>query len=116
MKIFRGIKEKYDELILGEDGEFTIIYERSYAVHVESCDEYESLQHFIKVAIEKDIEVYDTSCSFRKLEICDSKVIGSSFPVYLFLTNDKDKYDSLDLVIKNIMMANNKIIDNNAIM
>ena len=108
MKIFREISEKNDELALGKDGEFIKLDERSYAVHVESYDEYEILQRFIQVAIEKDIEVYETTSAFRKLDICDSKIIGASFPVFLFSTSNKDEFESLDLVIKNIMIANNK--------
>jgi len=107
MKIFRT-EEKYDELRLDKDAEFVKIDGRSYIVHVEDSNEYEKLQCHIQVAIEKDIEVYETSSVFRKLEICDSKIVCSSFPVFMFSTNDKDKFDSLDLVIKNIMMASNK--------
>ncbi len=108
MKIFREISEKCEELALDIDGEIIKINERSYAVHIESYDEYESLQHYIQVAVEKGIDVYETTSAFRKLEICDSKIIGSSFPVFLFSTNIKDEFDALDLVIKNIMIANNK--------
>lgn len=107
MKIFKT-EEKYNELRLDKDAEFIKVDGRSYVIHVEGGDEYERLQHHIKVAIEKDIEVYVTSSIFRKLEMCDSKIVSSSFPVFAFSTNDKDKFDSLDLVIKNIMIANNK--------
>jgi len=107
MKIFRT-EEKSDELKLDKDAEFVKIDGRSYIVHVEYSGEYEKLQRHIQVAIEKDIEVYETSSVFRKLEICDSKIVCSSFPVFMFSTNDKDKFDSLDLVIKNILMINNK--------
>ena len=107
MKIFKT-EEKYDELRLDKDAEFVKVDGRSYVIHVEDDNEYERLQHHVQVAIEKDIEVYETSSIFRKLEICDSKIVCSSFPVFVFSTNDKDKFDSLDLVIKNIIMANNK--------
>lgn len=108
MKIFRGRNEKYDELTLNKCGEFTIIDERSYLVHIENSNEYEKLQHYIRVALEKGIEVYETNSIFRKLEICNSKILCSTNPIMLFMTNDKDKFDSLDFVIKNIMLANNK--------
>lgn len=108
MKIFKGKKEKCDELMLNKDGEFIILDERSYLVHIENSNEYERLQHYIRVALEKEIEVYETTSSFRKLEICDSKILCSSNPIILFLTTDEDKFDSLDFVIKNIMIANNK--------
>lgn len=107
MKIFRT-EEKYDELRLNKDAEFIKVDGRSYVVHVEDVNEYEKLQRHIQVAIEKDIEVYETSSIFRKLEICDSKIVCASFPVFMFSTSDKDKFDSLDLIIKNIMMNNNK--------
>lgn len=107
MKIFKT-EEKYNELRLDKDAEFVKVDGRSYVIHVEDDNEYERLQHHIQVAIEKDIEVYETSSIFRKLEICDSKIVCSSFPVFVFSTNDKDKFDSLDLIIKNIMIANKK--------
>lgn len=107
MKIFKT-EEKYDELRLDKNAEFVKLDGRSYVVHVEDGNEYEKLQHYIQVAIEKDIEVYETSSIFRKLEICDSKIVCSSFPVFIFSTNDKDKFDSLDLVIKNIMISDKK--------
>lgn len=107
MKIFRT-EEKYDELKLDDDEEFVKLDGRSYIVHVEDGDEYEKLQYDIQIAIEKDIEVYETSSIFRKLEICDSKIVCSSFPVFVFSTNDKDKFDSLDIVIKKIMIADSK--------
>lgn len=104
MKIFKT-EEKYNELRLDKDAEFVKLGGRSYVIHVEGGDEYERLQHHIRVAIEKDIEIHETSSTFRKLEICDSKIVCSSFPVFMFSTNDKDKFDSLDLVIKNIMIS-----------
>lgn len=107
MKIFKT-EEKYNELRLDKDAEFIKVDGRSYVIHVEGGDEYERLQHHIRVAIEKDIEIYETSSIFRKLEICDSKIVCSSFPVFIFSTNDEDKFDSLDLIIKNIMIANKK--------
>lgn len=105
MKIFKT-EEKYNELRLDKDAEFVKLDGRSYVVHIEDNNEYEQLQHQIQVAIEKNIEVYETSSIFRKLEICDSKIVCSSWPVFIFSTNNEDKFDSLDLVIKNIMMAN----------
>ncbi len=105
MKIFKT-EEKYNELRLDKDAEFVKLEGRSYVVHIEDNNEYEQLQHQIQVAIEKNIEVYETSSIFRKLEICDSKIVCSSWPVFIFSTNNEDKFDSLDLVIKNIMMAN----------
>ena len=108
MKIFRGKEEKYDELMLNKDGEFVNIEERGYLVHIESSDEHEKLQQFIRVALKKEIDVYETTSSFRKLEVCESKILCSSNPIIMFLTTDKNKFGSLDFVIKNIMVAFNK--------
>lgn len=107
MKIFKT-EEKYDELRLDKDAEFVELNGRSYLIYIEDGNEYERLQHHIQVAIEKDIEVYETSSIFRKLEICDSKIVCSSFPVFMLSTNDEGKFDSLDLVIKNIMITYKK--------
>lgn len=108
MKIFK-IEEKRDELGLSEDTEFVRLDERGYVIHIEDDSEYEKLQHYIQIAIEKGIEVYEANSIFRKLEICDSQIVYSSLPVFMFSTNDKDKFDSLDFMIKNIMIANKKV-------
>lgn len=111
MRVFAQ-KETDSELILDEKGEFVTLNGRYYAVHVENDKEYEFMHHHITVAIDKDIEVYEGSPAFRKLEMCDDKVICSAFPAFIFATNDKDKFDILDQIIKDILFfSRNKSIN-----
>lgn len=112
MKVIEQKEREFNELKLNDEGEFVKLNGKSYAVHLETEKEYEMIQHHIYVALEKDIEVYEATGNFRRLEIWGRKVISSNVPIILFSTNDEDKFDSLDLVIKTIMIANKKKIEN----
>jgi len=111
MKVYTQ-KETDNELILNEKGELIGINIRGYVIHTEDNKEYEFMHNHITVAIDKGIEVYEGLTYFRKLEMCDSKIICSTLPAFIFTTSDKDKFDSLDQIIKDILSFNrNKSIN-----
>ena len=97
-------------LLLDENNNIKEIIPQNYIIAINDKYEYENIECNIFEALENNIHVYQYIANAFKLEIDCKKILAYHDQIILFSTNDENKYEILESIIKNIMLKNKKTL------
>lgn len=111
MKISKNTSRKEQSYLnLDENNEIKEVKGIEYTILLQSKEEHENIQNTIIDAILQEIEVYETTSQLGKLEHHCNQVFLNHETVIVLTTNDENKFDVLEKIVKEIMLKNKKFL------
>ncbi len=109
-KVSKIVSNEKHSLVLDENNEIKEVKFLEYNVLLQKPEEYENIEHIIVGDVLQGIEVCESFPEFEKLMWrCNTLPTAHDF-VITFTTNDENKFDSLERIIKEIMIKNKEFL------